>query len=159
MSTQDAMVRLAEQWETMAENLSDAVSVPRHPNVLDVLRGCAAELRSTLEAGRPGVQSTGSGPAPARPGGGGMSTGANGTAETLRDAAATLRVRGAATVHSALAEPLAALLEVAADAADDYGDLPEFVMFDSTQAPAYRFTFRLIHDGLAVARGILGSTD
>ena len=49
MSTQDAMVRLAEQWETMAENLSDAVSAPQHPNVLDALRMCAAELRRTLD--------------------------------------------------------------------------------------------------------------
>ena len=78
-------------------------------------------------------------------------------AEQSRELLASLR--WAATVHPGLAESLAALLEVAADAADDYGDLPEFVMFDSTQAPAYRFTFRLIHDGLAVARGILGSTD
>ena len=59
MSTRDAMFRLAKQWETTAENLADAVSVPRHPNVLDVLRACAAELRSTLR-----TQQLGDGPAP-----------------------------------------------------------------------------------------------
>jgi len=59
-----AMVRLAVRWETTADNLAGAVDAPRHPNVLDVLRACAAELRRTLVAQRLRAQSVGADPAP-----------------------------------------------------------------------------------------------
>jgi len=67
--------------------------------------------------------------------------------------------RNVAVLSPLMAASLAALLETAADAVNNYGDQLEFVKFDSTQPPAYRFTYRLIHDGLAVARVILGSED
>jgi len=57
------MLRLAKQWETTADNLAIAAEPAGE---IGTLLSCAAELRSTLEAGRPGVQSTGSGPAPAK---------------------------------------------------------------------------------------------
>ena len=53
------LAHLAVKWETTAENLADATGVPRHPNVLDVLRACATELRRAL-----GAQASGTEPAP-----------------------------------------------------------------------------------------------
>jgi len=55
------MVRLAEEWDTAADDLAMAISigVPQHPSEVDVLRRCAAELHSTLRA-----QSAGGDPAP-----------------------------------------------------------------------------------------------
>jgi len=70
-------------------------------------------------------------------------------AETLRDAAALLLVRGAATVHDALAEPLAAWLTHQAQVEDWMHDLrkpPGSLSTETTHA-------------LAVARVILGSAD
>ena len=58
------MVRLAEEWDTVADNLAMAISIgaPRHPSEVDVLRQCTAELRSTLRSPssrRPEAQSAG----------------------------------------------------------------------------------------------------
>ena len=72
--------------------------------------------------------------------------GQSGPAETLREAAATLRVRGAATVHSALAEPLAAWLELTANELDHGGPPPHGALM-----PHPRW-----QKPLAVASAILG---
>ena len=52
----DAMVRLAERWETGADNLTVAIAegASRHLSAVDTLRRCAAELRKAMRAGRPG---------------------------------------------------------------------------------------------------------
>ena len=101
MSTRDAMVRLAEQWETMAENLADVVSVSRHPNVLDVLRRCAADVRRTLPA-----QSAGTVPAS--------------DVDALREAAR--RLRAGANVGENPRSAIAAGLRGVADTFDAWAD-------------------------------------
>ena len=78
-----------------------------------------------------------------------MSAADGNPAVTLREAAALLRVRGAATEHDALAEPLAAWLELTANELDHGGPPPHgaLVPHPRWQKP------------LAVARVILGSED
>jgi len=52
-----AMVRLAERWETGADNLTLAIAdgASRHLSEVETLRNCAHELRRTLSAQRPGA--------------------------------------------------------------------------------------------------------
>ena len=58
-------------------------------------------------------------------------------------------------MHPGTAEPLAALLDMAAVAAEDYGQLPESVMVSPDQVSAYGYTYHLIHQGYVLARVIL----
>ncbi len=53
-----AMLRLAGQWETAADNLDDSIAggAGRHPDEATTLRQCADELRRTLRMQRPGAQ-------------------------------------------------------------------------------------------------------
>ena len=77
-----------------------------------------------------------------------MSAADGNPAVTLREAAALLRVRGAATEHDALAEPLAAWLTHQAQVEDWMHDL---------RKPPGSLSTETTH-GLAVARVILGET-
>ncbi len=59
-AVRDAMTQLARLWEAAADNLEHAIvvdgdSLAGMPRV-ETLRGCAAELCSTLRARRPGAQ-------------------------------------------------------------------------------------------------------
>jgi len=56
-AVRDAMVRLAERWETGADNLEHAIAdgASWHPSEVETYRQCPAELRRTLSAQRPGA--------------------------------------------------------------------------------------------------------
>jgi len=60
-AVRDAMTQLARLWEAAADNLARAIAdgAPRHLSEVNTLMRCAAELRSTLRARRPGARSAG----------------------------------------------------------------------------------------------------
>jgi len=65
-AVRDAMVGLARLWEDTATDLAEAIKEGASRSVVevDILRQCAAEMRTTLRSPRLGAQSASTGPAP-----------------------------------------------------------------------------------------------